>query len=71
VCDVRDIDPTGEACATLTPGRIVATKERIMDQQDFVLDIEELSEVTEEENAATASRAPAVTEAVLWVNPPV
>jgi hypothetical protein len=42
-----------------------------MDQQDFVLDIEELSEVTEEENVAAASRAPAVAEAVLWVNPPV
>ena len=42
-----------------------------MDQQDFVLDIEDLSEVTEEENAVAASCAPAVTESVQWVNPPV
>ena len=42
-----------------------------MDQQDFVLDIEELSEVTEEENAAAASGAPTITESAVWVNPPV
>jgi hypothetical protein len=42
-----------------------------MDKQDFVLDIDELAEVTEDENAMAASCAPAVTEAVQWVNPPV
>jgi hypothetical protein len=61
----------GGGGVTLARWRIVAkAKEPTMGQQDFVLDIEELAEVTEEENASAAFLAPTVAEAVIDVVPP-
>jgi hypothetical protein len=42
-----------------------------MEQQDFVLDIEDLSEVSAEEQASAATLTPTVAEALVDVVPPL
>jgi hypothetical protein len=39
-----------------------------MQQHAFVLDIEDLSEKTDEQNADTATDAPATAEAIVWIS---